>query len=171
MDFLAQEVFYSARRQQQDQLLCVLYIQIWCPMHFILLSATHRLCIQNVALPSIWQQPNQRGEEDEEAHTREGKSYPDGDTEVEMTWGSLTASNTITQLNVMCCNITTGAFKKVQCYFCLIWFQFQCLCSRTISFFNTKYWKKHYSTTFFCLFNRWLKSGFSSDKVGCIFIL
>lgn len=39
------------------------------------------LSIHNEALPSIWQQPNQRGEEDEETHTREGKSYPDGDTE------------------------------------------------------------------------------------------
>lgn len=36
---------------------------------------------QHVALPSIWQQPDQRGEEHEEAHTREGKSYPDGNTE------------------------------------------------------------------------------------------
>lgn len=37
MDFLAQEVFQSARRQQQNQVLYVFYIPIWCPEHFLMI--------------------------------------------------------------------------------------------------------------------------------------
>lgn len=48
--------------------------------------------LMTAALLSIWQQPNQRGEEHEEPHTSEGKCYPDGETEIEITRNSMTTS-------------------------------------------------------------------------------
>lgn len=61
---------------------CVSYTFIYGPLHILFfVVVVNGLSRQHVALPSIWQQPDQRGEEHEEAHTREGKSYPDGNTE------------------------------------------------------------------------------------------
>lgn len=63
MDFLTQNVFKPARRKQQDDSL----------------SASLRSFEKPKVLPSVWQQPDYRGEEDKQADTGEGQSYPGED--------------------------------------------------------------------------------------------
>lgn len=62
-----------------------------------------------IVIPSIWQQPNKRGEEHKEAYTSEGKSYPGGWTDEQVTNNPLTENLTTLHL----CKTQTG---EIPCF-------------------------------------------------------